>query len=118
MPGKGKEYKSYGKRYKMWLFDNEIFALQFSRWFITHGSDKLAEKRAAGTPIYNEYYNYAKDDLLTFYERLHNSMISPPDASPSPTASYAEIPMDIENDMILEYEMSPDDFVDAALNWN
>ena len=45
-------------------------------------------------------------------------MISPPDASPSPTASYADLPMDIENDMILEYEMSPDDFVDAALNWN
>jgi hypothetical protein len=49
MPGKGREFRSYGKRYKLWLFANETFSIHFTQWFLAHGADKLAEKRDRGT---------------------------------------------------------------------
>jgi hypothetical protein len=33
VPGKGKEYRSYGKSYKIWLFSHESFVTIFTNWF-------------------------------------------------------------------------------------
>jgi hypothetical protein len=45
VPGKGKEFRSYGKSYKNWLFGHQTFTANFATWFRTKGIDKLAEKR-------------------------------------------------------------------------
>ena len=67
MPGKGKQFRSYGKRYKLWLSDNPTFATQFTQWFRADGKARLSEKREEGTPLFDEYYKYAQDELLTFF---------------------------------------------------
>jgi hypothetical protein len=130
MPGKGKEFLSYGKRYKLFLFKNQIFAERFSEWFAIRGKEKLAEKRSPESFIFKEYYSYAKDELLTFARRILDNVISPlgspsnsPPYSPPAESSYKDhdylnSPMHIE-EQILEYDMSPEfDFADAVLDVN
>ena len=53
------------------------FAQAFADWFEFKGIEKLAEKRTKNTPIFDEYYNYAKSELLTWHERQLNNQISP-----------------------------------------
>lgn len=76
-PGKGKEFRSYGKSYKLWLFGHEMFATEFQDWLVTYGRAKLALKRDEDTPVFREYLDYAMEELLTFHTRLCNDQISP-----------------------------------------
>ena len=73
LPGKGREFRSYGKSYKNWLFEHMTFAQAFADWFEFKGREKLAEKRSINSAIFDEYFGYASSELLTWHERLMNS---------------------------------------------
>ena len=64
-PDKDRQFKSYNKDYKAYLFKNSYFAQRFRTWFSDKGESVLEKKFATGTDGFRTYYDYAVSELLT-----------------------------------------------------
>lgn len=70
-PSKGRQFASYSKEYKNYLFRNATFQKHFEQWFGDKGAAALSEKYSRDSALWFVFYDYAASELVT-YKSLHS----------------------------------------------
>ena len=102
-PGKGHKFKSYGKDYKNFLFQNASFVQQFCRWFDEKAEELLSKKYQPGSDNWCVYYDYAARDLCNY----NKPEPDPPSPLINPPTPFPLDPLDCPEGFFM---LPPDEF--------
>lgn len=58
-PSRSTRFHSYSRKYKDFLFGQESFRLQFSRWFTQFGESNLSRKYPSHSDMWEMFYRHA-----------------------------------------------------------
>jgi hypothetical protein len=89
VPEKGKQFSSYGKKYKNHLFSNFDFVSRFQQWFIEHGEEEISKKYSRDSDLWFVFYDYAAKELFNYVPRGCSSLNSGSVASVESPRSYS-----------------------------
>ena len=92
-PGKKKRFLSYGKKYKMFLFECQFFKTNFREWFNMYGQSVLENKYKPGTNEWFVYYNYCETELFYYNE----NKITQASSQPCPIVQQIDMMDDLMN---------------------
>lgn len=77
-PGKKKRFLSYGKKYKMFLFECSFFKEKFIDWFNNFGQTVLEKRYKIGSNEWFVYYNYCEVELCCYNHNKSSNANSVP----------------------------------------
>lgn len=81
-PEKGKKYRSYGTKYKDFLFSHSTFVNYFQEWFTECGHEELSKRCNPESGLWVVFYNYAAEELINYIPRSAASLNSSVAGSP------------------------------------
>ena len=77
-PEKGHQFRSYGRRYKDYLFSQPTFTTHFRAWFQEHAEEELAKKYRPESDLWFVFYDYAQKDLYNYIPKSMGSLRESP----------------------------------------